>query len=663
MFLYDGKEKIMYKVLKIFIASPSNLTEEREYIRKIVDRINSTIGKRINIFLQILSWENSVYADIGADAQDVINKQINDNYDVFIGLMWDRVGSETKRALSGTIEEYERAYNKYIFNKNTKLMMYFKTSAIPIDKIDTSQIEKLKAFKKRISDDGNLYYTYSTTLEFSEMLYDQLTMMLMDYPKSDSTVSIVKDYLIGSTDNKVANKQTTALAIVYKNSILIVKRSEKLRVGAGLWQLPGGKVEQNESPLSAILREIKEELGLTLDLCNLKTVTDINSKSLGDANNVLIKMHLFYYEIEDKKLNIMLEDSIDSIKWLPFSEIYNHNLEYLGDTPTLLQLAKRYKYAYLPLQTLEDYMNVSHGAKYPKKLLGYTEETSQTLFTILDILGFIDENNPKKNIQPENKALFSVLLEWCLTNKSIFEENGNSDWQTNMLLLNSGDRLLHYQKTLFERHDSLSSLMSYKLSKVLSHRKVCDILLFAHINNKLYLLLRWDYFAEKYQIPSKGLENCPSSENNQDEKCAQFVISERFSNEIVSSFTYQYLGNLYTTHLGSGSIDNVNFVRDYYISLFLLQPHKEEVEKVVRTIESINKRAIVIMENENISKGVKKDTVSFHWVDLDTIMVERYTYQGKKLQGFSEIVDYIGKEKMLELAQMYSIDLSKYKHI
>lgn len=655
----------MNKVLKIFIASPSNLTEERECIEKVVARINSTIGRRINIFLQILSWECSVYPDIGDDAQDVINRQINDDYDIFIGLMWDRVGSKTKRAVSGTIEEYERAYNKYIFNKKTKLMMYFKTSAIPIDEIDAVQIEKMRAFKQLIANNGNLYYTYASTVEFSEMLYDHLTMLLMDYPQSENRAEVVKDYLINNTDNKtvVRQKQTTALAIVCKNSILIIRRSKKLRVGAGLWQLPGGKVEPDESPLSAVLREIKEELGLKLAPHDLKAITAINSKSLGDADNVLIKMHLFYYEIQDRKIDATLEDSIDSIKWLSLSEIYNNNLRYLGDTLTLLQLVKRYKYAYLPLQRIQEYIDLSYGAKFPPKLPSYSEETSQILLTILDVLGFLNENNSKNNVEKENAMLFSVLLEWCLTNRSIFEADGYSDWQTNMLLLNSGDKLLHYQKTLFERHESLSSLMSYKLSKVLSHRRVCDVLLFARINNKLYILLRWDYFAEKYQIPSKGLENCLSSENECDEQNAQFVVAERFSNEIVSSFTYQYLGNFCTTHLGSGSIDDVKFVRDYDVYLFLLQAKKSEIEKVLATITSINKRASVIMENSNISKGVKKDTLSFHWVELDTLILERYTYQGKKLQGFSEIVDYIGKEELLKLAQTSAVDLSEYKNL
>lgn len=651
----------MNKILKIFIASPANLEEERNSIKKVAERINATVGNRINIFLQVLSWEHNIYPNVGDDAQDVINSQINDEYDIFVGLMWDRVGSETKREVSGTIEEYERAYTKYLLDKKTCMMMYFKAAPICIDNIDVEQIEKLRNFKKHIVDNGNLYYNYSSLYEFSEMFYDHLVMVIMDYKKTQNNIKFAKDYIINNKNNTNIEKQSTALALMYKNNILIVKRSKELRVGAGLWQLPGGKMNYGESPLEAMTREITEELGLKLNLFEFKKITTVNSKSLGDSNNTLIKLHLFFYEIKDKNLNFILDNSIDAIKWLPISDIYRKEYDYLGDTLTLLKIAKRYKYAYLPLRSIQEYTSFPYSVRFPKKFIDLSEETTQVLMSTLDVLGFVDESTLENNIKEETKALFSVLLEWCLTSRSVFEPDGFSDWQTNMLLLNSGDRLLEYQKTLFERHESLSSLMSYKLSKVLSHRDVCDLLIFVKINNKIYVLLRWDFFADKYQIPSKGLENC--LEKEYDDKIAKFVIGERLSNDIVSSFSYQYLGRFCTTHLSSGSLESIRFVRDYEIYLFLLQIKNDEIVKVLNTIETINQRASFIMDSSNISKETKKDTVSFHWVELEKLMIERYTYKDKKVQGFSEIVDFIGEDRFIQLATKYATDLSMYKKI
>lgn len=47
--------------------------------------------------------------------------------------------------------------------------------------------------------------------------------------------------------------------------VFLAKRSAKAGHG-GLWELPGGKVETGESPEEAILREIREELGVGLSI-------------------------------------------------------------------------------------------------------------------------------------------------------------------------------------------------------------------------------------------------------------------------------------------------------------------------------------------------------------------------------------------------------------
>ena len=54
----------------------------------------------------------------------------------------------------------------------------------------------------------------------------------------------------------------TAVALVDReNRILIAQRPEG-RAMAGLWEFPGGKIEAGESPESALIRELHEELGI-----------------------------------------------------------------------------------------------------------------------------------------------------------------------------------------------------------------------------------------------------------------------------------------------------------------------------------------------------------------------------------------------------------------
>ena len=52
--------------------------------------------------------------------------------------------------------------------------------------------------------------------------------------------------------------------IVNKNrQVCIAQRAEAVHLG-GLWEFPGGKLEVDETPQVALMRELREELGITI---------------------------------------------------------------------------------------------------------------------------------------------------------------------------------------------------------------------------------------------------------------------------------------------------------------------------------------------------------------------------------------------------------------
>jgi 8-oxo-dGTP diphosphatase len=68
-----------------------------------------------------------------------------------------------------------------------------------------------------------------------------------------------------------AEKKTirvVAAILTYGDEILVCRRAQH-KVSAGLWEFPGGKIESGESARSALVREIKEELGIDIEVGEL----------------------------------------------------------------------------------------------------------------------------------------------------------------------------------------------------------------------------------------------------------------------------------------------------------------------------------------------------------------------------------------------------------
>ena len=49
------------------------------------------------------------------------------------------------------------------------------------------------------------------------------------------------------------------------NALLLTRRASDLRAHAGQWAMPGGRIDDGETPEAAALRELHEEVGLVLD--------------------------------------------------------------------------------------------------------------------------------------------------------------------------------------------------------------------------------------------------------------------------------------------------------------------------------------------------------------------------------------------------------------
>ena len=72
---------------KLFLASPSDVKEERLIVENVINEFNNTYSSQLNARIELCSWEKSSYPSVGEYPQAVINFQIGDEYDIFLVCM------------------------------------------------------------------------------------------------------------------------------------------------------------------------------------------------------------------------------------------------------------------------------------------------------------------------------------------------------------------------------------------------------------------------------------------------------------------------------------------------------------------------------------------------------------------------------------------------
>lgn len=168
---------------KIFLASPSDLKEDRLSIDEVIKELNISYGKQNEIFLELLKWETHSGSGISTiHPQKIINSDLGNDYDIFIGIIWSKFGTKTDSAESGTEEEFLNAYNRFLENSNSlQILFYFKTAPISMSDINPEQIKKIQEFKSEISKNKKiLYFEYNNISELNQFLRIHIPMRIND---------------------------------------------------------------------------------------------------------------------------------------------------------------------------------------------------------------------------------------------------------------------------------------------------------------------------------------------------------------------------------------------------------------------------------------------------------------------------------------------------
>lgn len=97
--------------------------------------------------------------------------------------------------------------------------------------------------------------------------------------------------------------------------LLAVKRNENDDTFPGAWEFPGGHLEEGETIQEGLFRELKEELGISLDAKPIITnyTDEIKNKNDRLIHNIEID---FIINVKKEDINVTLSPEHTECKWL-----------------------------------------------------------------------------------------------------------------------------------------------------------------------------------------------------------------------------------------------------------------------------------------------------------------------------------------------------------
>ncbi len=152
---------------RIWAAGPSDVAEEITVLREVVDELNHS---GLRFLFHVVNWMTDATPGLGSDGQAVINQTMPREYDLFLGVMWGRIGTATGRAPSGTLEEFQNAYSRWQQDPSkVDVLFYFKDAPIAPSEMNLEQLQGVQTFRADLADKG-LYATFRSTDELARHL-------------------------------------------------------------------------------------------------------------------------------------------------------------------------------------------------------------------------------------------------------------------------------------------------------------------------------------------------------------------------------------------------------------------------------------------------------------------------------------------------------------
>lgn len=198
-------------VFRILLSSPSDMMADRDAIEEAIEEVSRDLAPS-GMTLNTVRWERDSFPGKGTDTQAVVGNQILKDYDILIALIGRRLGTQTPRAESGTVEEIEHAIKKdgSAF-ENHHIQVFFKEVQISIHNVDIEEISRVRKFRESLGDRGVLYRDFKDAKQLQSHVRGGLKQALRSWESNRQTVESTAELANQEKTSNASQNQNNAI--------------------------------------------------------------------------------------------------------------------------------------------------------------------------------------------------------------------------------------------------------------------------------------------------------------------------------------------------------------------------------------------------------------------------------------------------------------------
>ena len=124
-------------------------------------------------------------------------------------------------------------------------------------------------------------------------------------------------------DKKIVQKVVLAAVIMKNKKVLILQRNKDEEIFPNMWELPSGKKELLESSKKCLIREVKEETGLDIQIIIPTFIFDYQIEKPNEIRDST-QINFLVKSINNNKVKLSLEHQ--KFAWISKNEIEKYEL-------------------------------------------------------------------------------------------------------------------------------------------------------------------------------------------------------------------------------------------------------------------------------------------------------------------------------------------------